>query len=129
GGMALLAVPPLGLSLLIVAALVWWIIERHKRVFSLTSGKPMQEPRILLRLDSWQAVIRDLSLYADELKEGLLRELSTGSRITSEGTTGIRDTFHVREEDIWYPGIDGKGQRRQTGVRLSRALGFVPRSP
>ncbi len=124
-GLVLYALPLAGLLLLALAAVVWWLFERQKRVFSLSSGKPWQEPRLLLRMDSWQAVLRDLAVHASPVKEMLLRELSAGSGITSQEGVEGRDKFYVAEEDIWYPGVDGKVERRQIVVRLRRAIGFV----
>jgi len=81
----------------------------------LSTGKPSQEPRELLRLDSWQAVLRGIGTHESEVLANLTREFERSR--PAEATSGL--------EDIWYWGVDGKEERRQIVITFRRALGFV----
>jgi hypothetical protein len=89
--------------------------HRRRRVYVLSSGKPSQEPRRLVRMDSWQTLVKDLAGDAqrvkDEVAAALLRAQPDGLRLSNE--------------KIWYRGIDGKVEREQLVVTLRRAIAFI----
>jgi hypothetical protein len=125
-GLVLIGVPLLG-GILLLAAFVAWLVERERRrrIFSLTCGKPRQEPRLLLRMDSWQTVLYELAPHAEKLANEIRSALRGESGPPTEAATERSERFDVSEEDVWYLGIDGKVERRQVVVRLRRAIGFV----
>ena len=83
--------------------------------YAISSGKPPQEPRLLLRLDSWQALIPELGRYADAIRADLMKEFSESRR---EG-------IQLADEVIWQWGVDGIEERRQLVGRLRRGQGFI----
>lgn len=77
-------------------------------------GKPEAEPRYLIRVDSWQAVISGLGKDTQLLRERFLRSLEPPF------TNGFRHGL----EHIWYWGVDGKVEREQFALTLGRAMVF-----
>lgn len=92
-----------------------WFFKSRRKTFVLTTGRPPQDPRTLLRLDSWQASIQNLGSRADEFRQALLQRL----------TAGADPLFTVVPERIWHHGVDGKVEREQIVLRYRRAAGFV----
>jgi hypothetical protein len=106
---------PLG-QLLGVAIVVGLVIYKSRRkTYVFTTGRPLQDPRTLLRLDSWQASIKNLGPKAAEFKQSLLGRL----------TAAPDPLFAVVPERIWHHGVDGKVEREQIVLRYRRAIGFV----
>ena len=91
--------------------------SRSRKTYVLTPGKPMHDPRVLRRFDSWQANIYGLGARASEIRAELLLRLNT--------RTGTEAQFSVAPERIWYAGVDGKVEREQIVVGYRRALAFV----
>ncbi|HYR09516.1 MAG TPA: hypothetical protein VEQ60_17210, partial [Longimicrobium sp.] len=87
----------------------------RKPYFTLSSGRPLQEPRNLLRLDSWQALIYGLGVQAESLKTSIRAELERGR---PQG-------FGLSDEHIWYWGVDGKEEREQIVVTFRRGIAFI----
>jgi hypothetical protein len=77
-------------------------------------GKPEAEPRRLIRVDSWQAVISGLGDDTQVLRERFLGSLDPPF------TEGFRHGL----EHIWYWGVDGKVEREQFVLTLGRAMVF-----
>ena len=88
---------------------------RQGRVYVISTGKPVQEPRNLQRMDSWQTLIVGLGGEAEDAKERLRAALVENGQ---EGAT-------LTEERIWYRGVDGKQEREQVVVTFRRAIAFV----
>lgn len=102
-------------AILLLAAGILGYVNGLRRTHVLSAGKPSQEPRRLIRLDSWQVVVDRLGTERDRLRDTIGRELSS-----------IRgQTFDVVDERIWYWGSDGKEEREQTVIRLRRGLLFL----
>lgn len=95
-----------------IGGLIWYVREPK---LILSTGRPQQEPRRLIRLDSWQTVLRAAASEADGFMESLHREL--------EGSGS--DEARLSLEDIWYWGVDGKEERRQLVVTFRRAVAFI----
>jgi hypothetical protein len=95
-----------------IAGLVYLWREPH---LVLTTGKPSQEPRDLVRMDSWQTALRGAAEAESDLRARLSKEIDD-SRPTDSTFT---------DENIWYWGIDGKEERRQFVITFRRALAFV----
>lgn len=126
GGLFSLNLPVLGIPLLLIGG-TWWIVSWYNRKskLSLTPGKPLQEPRILLRMDSWQTVLYDLAPYADELKNQIKQRFAAGAQVDPTQNDERSANIVVASEHIWQQGVDGKVEREQLVVRLRRALSFV----
>jgi hypothetical protein len=97
-----------------LAVLVWILnAYRHKLIWS--SGKPEAEPRILLRMDSWQALLIGLGPERDAVHDAVVAELKQNADAS----------WSIADERIWYWGVDGKEERQQTVVSFRSALAFV----
>jgi len=111
-----LATVPFGVGLLFIfAALFVAYIDSNRPRYVLSAGKPSQEPRELIRLDSWQALIMDLGGERDAVLEAIEKELHH---------VGEQD-FLISSETISYWGVNGKEEREQLVVRFRRAIGFI----
>ncbi len=88
---------------------------KKRKTYILTTGKPLHDPRELIRMDGWQTTIYRLGPRIESVKAALLERL----RASSE--TGIE----VAPERIWYPGIDGKVEREQIVCTFRRAHAFL----
>jgi hypothetical protein len=105
-----------GIGFLLIAAGILVAIfaaKRHRHVLS--AGKPSQEPRRLVRLDSWQALVRELGSERDAVVKSIQKELSKVAA----------DSFVMEPERIWYWGVDGTEEREQLVIRFRRALAFI----
>jgi hypothetical protein len=85
-----------------------------RRPVVLSSGKPKAEPRSLVLIDTWQAMISGLGADVDDLRERFLGALAASP---------IADSAH-RVERIWYWGLDGTVEREQIVVTLRRGIVF-----
>jgi len=112
-----IAVPVVGQFVAIGIMFLLWFRRRARKDYVLTPGKPLQDPRLLRRCDSWQANIYGLGARAEEFRAELLRRLTTRA--------GTEPQFTVAPERIWYAGVDGKVEREQIVVGYRRALAFV----
>jgi hypothetical protein len=105
-----------GLGLLLMAiGIVIQIYCARRPGYTISSGKPPQEPRTLVRLDSWQALIPNMGRHEEEIRAMLIREFSESQR---EG-------IQLAAEVIWQWGVDGIEERRQLVGRLRRGQGFI----
>jgi hypothetical protein len=114
GSLFLLAVGVIGI-LAFMAGLGLSLYTSWRRTYFLSPGKPAQEPRRLLRMDSWQALVRDIGREAQQVKAAVKKELAIG---LSEGV-------QLGDEKIWYSGVDGPEEREQTVVTFRRGIGFI----
>lgn len=110
----LLALPVIG-SLLLLGALGLTLYTRWRRTYFLSPGKPVHEPRKLLRMDSWQTLVRDIGGESQKVKAAVKKELAIG---LSEGV-------QLGDERIWYAGVDGPEEREQVVVTFRRGIGFI----
>jgi len=96
-------------------AVVVWILNayRHKLIWS--SGRPEAEPRILLRMDSWQVLLIGLGSERDAVHDAVVAELKANADAN----------WSIADERIWYWGVDGKEERQQTVVSFKSALAFL----
>jgi hypothetical protein len=109
-----LVVPVIGI-LLLLAAVGLTVYTSMRRTYFLSPGKPVHEPRRLLRMDSWQTLVRDIGGESQAVKAAVKKELSIG---LSEGV-------QLADERIWYPGVDGTEEREQIVVTFRRAIGYI----
>lgn len=114
GSLFLMAFPVIG-GLLLLAALGLSLYTRWRRTYFLSPGKPVQEPRILVRMDSWQTLVRDIGGESEKVKEAVKKEFAIGQ---SEGV-------QLGDEKIWYSGVDGPEEREQIVVTFRRGIGFI----
>jgi hypothetical protein len=114
GSLFLMALPVIG-TLLLLAALGLTLYTRWRRTYFLSPGKPVHEPRKLLRMDSWQTLVRDIGGDSQKVKAAVKKELATG---LSEGV-------QIGDEKIWYSGVDGPEEREQMVVTFRRGIGFI----
>ncbi len=91
------------------------ITSYRGRSYVISSGKPSQEPRSLIRVDSWQTLVYELGEQAETVRAALKSELLKAQQ----------NGFLLQDEDIWYWGIDGAEERKQTVVTFRRATGFL----
>jgi hypothetical protein len=121
GGGLLGVAPPLGLFGMAVGVIAWIIMaliqwDRKRRRWQYQNqGKPLQEPRTLHRLDSWQALVFDIGPEVTSIRQEILAELRKG----------ISSGFVVETEVIWYWGLDGKEEREQIVARFRRGIAFI----
>ncbi len=106
---------PLGMLILLGAGIALYLYMRQRKTFVLGTGKPTYDPRVIRRLDFWQASIQQLGPRRAAIRQDLLDRLAASSP---------KDTVVVPER-IWYPGVDGKVEREQIVVRFQRGIGFV----
>jgi hypothetical protein len=102
-----------GLVLITGGGLSWYFLSRRETSVRCL-GKPEAEPRHLLRVDSWQAVVTGLGDASQLLCERFLKILE------QPFTKGFRQ--HV--ERIWRWGLEGKEEREQFVLTLGRAILF-----
>lgn len=114
-GLLVFAINPISSVLLALAGGGGLIYRWREPRLVLSTGRPRQEPRSLIRLDSWQTVLRGLGDAEQSFRSRLAREV--------EQSRPADATF--TDEDIWYWGVDGKEQRRQIVVTFRRAIAFV----
>lgn len=103
-----------GIILLLIGAVMAYSNHKRRRHI-LSAGKPAQEPRKLLRLDSWQTLVRDVGSERDAINSAIRKELA---QVAETG-------FAMAAERIWYWGVDGKEEREQLVLRFRRAMAFV----
>jgi hypothetical protein len=97
-----------------LAALVW-ILNIYRRRLIWTTGRPEADPRIIVRMDSWQALLIGLGSERDAVRDAVVAELKSNADAS----------WSVAEERIWYWGVDGKEERQQTVVSFRSALAFL----
>ena len=110
-----LVIPFVGWFVTIGIVVALRVRKRRRRTYVLTSGKPMNDPRKLRWMDSWQVSIGQLGPQGSTVRDGIIRRLEGGG---PEGAT-------VGAERIGYWGTDSWVEREQIVVRHRRALGFV----
>ena len=79
-----------------------------------SSGKPLFEPRQLMRVDSWQAVVSGAGPDA----QSILRQLMAAVAQPPS------PDFRSRLERIWYWGLDTKEEREQIVLTFGRGILF-----
>jgi hypothetical protein len=84
-------------------------------IYFLSSGRPEQEPRRLISLDSWQTLVYGAGTQIDRLKTALRAELEHG----------VAPGFRLSDERIAYLGVDGKEERDQMVVTFRRGITFL----
>jgi hypothetical protein len=101
----------IGWVLLAGAALGFYFLSRRP-VLVRSAGKPIVEPRSLIRADSWQTVVSGLGGDEQRIRHAFLRALDEAP------ITGL----HHSVEHIWYWGLDGQEERDQLVVRFRRGI-------
>ena len=91
----------------------------RRKTYILTTGKPLHDPRYLVRMDSWQTNIEQLGTRNSEVRDSVME------RLLASAEKGIQ----VSPERIWYAGVDGKVEREQIVCTFRRAIGFVHLEP
>ena len=86
---------------------------RKERVVS--AGRPPQNPRELVRMDSWQSVVIDLGGIAEKIKSEVKHELVDGKH----------EDAAIEEEEVAYLGPTGKSERKQIAISFRRAIAFI----
>jgi hypothetical protein len=89
--------------------------RRKRKLYVISSGKPLEEPRKLLRMDSWQTLVTGLGKEIDKVKSGVRAELRPAEH----------DGARLSDERIWYRGVDGKEEREQMVITFRRAIEFI----
>ncbi len=122
-GFMLVAAHPVMLLIIIpiLVALYW----TRRPVFRVTAGRATVEPRLLLRLDSWQTVVSELRDYQATAKTRIESELRKAFENNASDDMHLGHPISINEERIWYVGVDGKSERAQLVVRMRRATVFV----
>jgi hypothetical protein len=103
------------LFLLLLAGVTGLWLDGRRRQFVVSTGKPMQEPRDLVRLDSWQTLAFELAPRLEPIREAVKSEIREAQQAG----------FYQCDERIWYWGLDGIEERLQTVVTLRRAIAFL----
>ena len=103
------------LLVFVTLAVVVAILNHYRRRLIWSSGRPPAEPRILLRMDSWQALLIGLGTERDASHDAVVTELRSNADAS----------WSIVDERIWYWGVDGKEERQQTVVSFRSALAFL----
>jgi hypothetical protein len=120
GGLAvLLIIPRVGVILAALGFVAFLVTQLRKKQHVLSAGKPLLDPRILVRMDSWQASLEGLGGLAEETRQELLAKLTASSK----------GRVQIQAEHIWHMGVDGKVERQQVVVAFRRAYGFLHIEP
>jgi len=114
-GFASAAVNLVSMVLMLLAAAVGFIYRWREPTLVLSTGRPKQEPRTLIRLDSWQTVLRGLGAVEQNFRAKLVNEIDASAPSDAS----------FADEEIWYWGVDGKEERRQLVVTFRRAIAFI----
>jgi hypothetical protein len=96
-------------------AVLVWILNIYRRRLIWTTGRPEADPRIMIRMDSWQALLIGLGSERDAVRDAVVAELKSNADAS----------WSVAEERIWHWGLDGKEERQQTVVSFRSALAFL----
>lgn len=78
-------------------------------------GRPPQNPRNLIRMDSWQSVIIDLGGLAKQVRDD----------VSSELIDGKHPDALIEYEEVSYLANTGKANRTQIVVNFRRAIAFI----
>ncbi|MGD9203100.1 MAG: hypothetical protein PVF86_01075 [Desulfobacterales bacterium] len=116
---ALLMIPIFGVVLMAGIFVFLFFRARRRRTHVLTSGKPLNDPRSLRWMDSWQASIFGLGDSALDVQKGIVKRLKGGG---PKGAT-------MKVEKIGYWGTDSWVERKQIVVNHRRAIGFLHVQP
>jgi hypothetical protein len=109
-----------GIGIFILALWVGLLIYlKRRKVLVRTSGKPMFEPRLLIRVDSWQAVVTGAGIDSQRIYQQFMATLAN-----SPGAG-----FNARVERIWYWGLDTKEEREQIVITFGRGIVFCQIHP
>jgi len=112
---SLAVIPVFGWLLAVALAIALGAFSWQRQTYILTTGKPLHDPRLLIRMDSWQVNIDGLGVGREGVREALLDRLGAA---TDKGV-------QIVTERIWYPGVDGKVEREQIVCTFRRAIGYV----
>jgi hypothetical protein len=96
-------------------AVLVWILNIYRRRLIWTTGRPEADPRIMVRMDSWQALLIGLGSERDAVRDAVVAELKSNADAS----------WSVADERIWHWGLDGKEERQQTVVSFRSALAFL----
>lgn len=113
-GFLTISLAGLGLLLIGIAAVLTFL-SRRRRLYVLSTGRPTQEPRNLIRMDSWQTVVNGLGTAQQSVSEAIRAQIASC----------MAGCVSVSNERIWYWGTDGKEEREQVVARLNRGIAFV----
>lgn len=112
-GFMLIVVLPVALVLWGMAVFLALKIAKRKSIVKI-DGKPHDEPRTLIRVDSWQTVLFDLGSEATTVRERFVVMLEAG----------LDAQRRFRTERHWYWGLDGKEEREQWVLTAGRGIVF-----
>jgi hypothetical protein len=104
----------LGLILLLIGSVVKYIGNKRRRHI-ISAGKPAQEPRQLISLDSWQTLVKDLGPECNTIKSDIQNELKQAND----------ENLKIVTENIWHWGVDGKEEREQLVVFFRRGMAYI----
>lgn len=104
----------IGVVLILIAIYLTISIALQKK-YIITPGKPFSEPRNLKLIDSWQSVIFKLGPEFESIKKKLMSKL-TGS---------LMKGCEIKEEKIWYWGLDGKIEKTQLVSTNNRGIAYA----
>ena len=115
GSIFIMALQPIvGIATFLISSSIFIIFVRRKeRVHN--NGVPPQNPRNLVRMDSWQSVIIELGDYSEQVKNQVKHELIDGKH----------EEAVIDEEEVSYLSTQGKSVRNQVVVNFRRAIAFV----
>jgi hypothetical protein len=92
-----------------------WLMLRRRRTLVLNTGKPAEDPRSLVRMDSWQVTLADLGERRESVLKAILQELQ------QRQPPGVA----LRSEWIGYASVDSKIEREQLVASFRRAIAFL----
>jgi len=85
--------------------------------YKITTGRPSFEPRLFIKLDSWQTVINNIG----NLKDSIMLEL-----MTKISNLEVKDKYlQTIIEKEWYWGLNGKDEREQLVCIFNRAYVII----
>lgn len=96
-----------------LALLIFFLPKRP--TYRMSTGQPQQEPRRLIRLDSWQTRIKDVGFGNEQIREKMKDQLRNN----------LPPEVRIQTEKLRYWSPTGKVEREQLVVSLRRATAFI----
>lgn len=110
-GLSTITLYGLGLIFWAIAAFIYSLMRQRQWIVR-NDGKPDGEPRVLLRMDSWQTVLFALGAERAMVRDRLVRAFDEE----------LNDRCRYHPERVWYWGLDGKEEREQLVLTSGRGI-------
>lgn len=106
---------PAALALGVATLILGNLLLRRRVTSILNAGKPLADPRTLIRMDSWQVTLTGLGARQSEVQAEVLR------RLADRRPPGVQ----LQPEWIGYASVDGRVEREQHVLTFRQAIAFL----